>query len=1066
MPTFIKGIYFYKKGELMKKSMTKIVKAVLGLTMSVGMGVGAAMSSPNVNPVCAIEQTVSWTASQQGYTNGEGVSSATIDTYVSITFTDGGTATAYYDTGSAVRIYNGGTFTVSVSNGSMSNIVLGYELNGTATISCNDSTHWTAGTKTWSGDATSVTWTAGTAKHIRLSSVTVTYDTGGSTPTYSVTYHGTNKTSGSVPTDNNTYETGNSVSVLGNTGSLERTGYTWSGWSLNEDGSGTAYGPSYITTYSVASSNVNFYPIWIKNVVALPESGTISITGSHPTIGAYGTDVPYVVEEDNTPDSQFGFNCTQVMKNNDDLQFRHNSGGIGVLYSTTPLSYLRNVVVSGSNSEDAEIRYGTSQNEGCDQESIGTRNTYFKITNNGSGARYWTITVTYALEDPASLTGLEITAGASSVKKVYDDSEAFDPTGLVIKAEWDHVLDEDNDVADDVVWTPEPLTAGTESVTGTYKFGSETAEVVVSGLTVRAPDFTHTYSSNSVYNETSGNSSQERTHTPTSGPEYITLGGYNYSGSDGCMSFMNVDGMYLGNNEEYSVSSVKKYIRKIVVTTTANVTSSLTMTEGQTALPDSSPVVPTASADNKTLTYVFSSGISYFKLSKSGTSYVNLKSIKVFLGSDIPVIDSVSASVKDGTYYAGTALSASDFNVTVNWTAGKEATHPVDGFTWTVNGVANGLLEEKSNNKVVITYEGIESNEFDVVGAPASAKEMIENNVSTISSLKFNYTDNYVTDTLDYDFTGISGTGYKEWSDVVGPSGVVYAGQNNANVSYIQLRNQNPAGIVTTTSSKYAKSLTVVWNSGTTSGRTIEVYGKDDEPYSGSADLYNNDSDVKGTLIGSASYDGSTSLAKVALSKTCKYIGIKATGALYLDSISIDWSADKDANPFTYTGVNIRFGGLISVAQWNALDSEADIQGYGVLCAATNDLDGQTIKQRYANAKTNENTPEQAIASICSAYNVGKKIITNKDNPATATAAQKALLGFGGEAGDYYIWTVRKPVENFTVGYHSVAFILVDGDIVFLEEIVTSAKELVIANIPSTEPSDPALPALTYVRDH
>ncbi|WP_459924103.1 hypothetical protein, partial [Desulfatiferula olefinivorans] len=46
-------------------------------------------------------------------------------------------------------------------------------------------------------------------------------------PTYSVTYDGNTNTGGAVPTDGNSYHNGDPVTVLGNTGSLVKTGYTF-----------------------------------------------------------------------------------------------------------------------------------------------------------------------------------------------------------------------------------------------------------------------------------------------------------------------------------------------------------------------------------------------------------------------------------------------------------------------------------------------------------------------------------------------------------------------------------------------------------------------------------------------------------------------------------------------------------------------------------------------------------------------------------------------------------------------------------------------------------------------
>jgi hypothetical protein len=61
---------------------------------------------------------------------------------------------------------------------------------------------------------------------------------------YAVTYAGNGNTGGSVPTDSNWYASGATVTVLGNTGTLTKTGYTWTCWNTQADGGGTDYNPA------------------------------------------------------------------------------------------------------------------------------------------------------------------------------------------------------------------------------------------------------------------------------------------------------------------------------------------------------------------------------------------------------------------------------------------------------------------------------------------------------------------------------------------------------------------------------------------------------------------------------------------------------------------------------------------------------------------------------------------------------------------------------------------------------------------------------------------------------
>lgn len=1055
----------------MKKLLAKIIGATTALAMAIGMGVGITNSkqareldaaysgsSPWAYTFATADVTtdaqpnktlnnVSWSISSAVYKSWDATKGIQIGSGSNPQTEDWTMTAAISQFGTNIGITSISVGISTASKGGIAWSLTAGGNNGTNSTGSSDSAITSVTTKTAtyttpveSGNVVIALNSNSKSKAIYIHDISIGFTSvGGGDPTpttYSVTYNSTGSTSGTVPTDANTYESGDSITVAGNTGALAKTGYTWSGWSLNPNGSGTAYGPTYTTTYTVASSNINFYPIWVAEPEPLPESGTITLDGSNPTLGNYGTDVAYVAEEDSTPNSAFGFSCTSVTKgtggNAGKVQFKASEG---VLYSTTPLSYLRSVTVSGANTSDAVIKYGTQPNAGCTDTIMGTRSTYFKITNSAGNARYWTITIIYSLEDPETLTGLEIASGAESVQKTYDDGEEFNPTGLVIQAEWNNVLDTEHNVLNDVVWTPNPLTAGDTQVTGTYTHATGTETVTISGLTVRAPNFVHTYSSNSVYNQTSGSSSETRTFSPSSGPEYITLGGYNYSGNDGCMSFMNVDGMYLGNNEEYSVESVKKYIRKIVITTTSNVTSSLTMTEGQEALPTSSPVVPVVSADNKTLTYVFSDGISFFKLAKSGTSYVNLKSISVYLGNEIPVISSVSASVNDNTYYAGTTLSGSVFNVTVNWTAGKAATHPSEGFTWTVNGVLNGTLSERNDNAVVVTYEGVPSATIYVVGSPAPAKDIIENNAQTQAALSYHYSrdDHLVTDTLTRELTGVPAkTDYVSWEDISDATSAVYAGRSAGGNDTLQLNsNSSDKGIITTTSGGKAKSVSIAWNDSTGSGRVLNVYGKN-TAYTAVSQLYD---DGAGTLLGTIVYGTSTSLT---INGDYQFIAIKSnSGAAYLDSVQIEWAT---ADPtYEYTNTKIQFGGYISQTLWNNLNSSSTIVEYGFLLSTESFLhtddpdDDESLKLWYD------------LADQVSVKKFWQEVDGDEDLPYTLLASEHAEI-----SEDQYVWRLTKTVTSLTEQYVAVAYIkTANGDLIFMNQIKKSAKDLAGGMLPS-----------------
>ena len=80
----------------------------------------------------------------------------------------------------------------------------------------------------------------------------------------SVTYDGNGKTGGNVPTDaSSPYTPSSTVTVLGNTGNLVRTGYTFAGWNTQADGDGTSYAAD--ETFSI-SANTTLYAKWTATV--------------------------------------------------------------------------------------------------------------------------------------------------------------------------------------------------------------------------------------------------------------------------------------------------------------------------------------------------------------------------------------------------------------------------------------------------------------------------------------------------------------------------------------------------------------------------------------------------------------------------------------------------------------------------------------------------------------------------------------------------------------------------------------------------------------------------------
>jgi uncharacterized repeat protein (TIGR02543 family) len=85
--------------------------------------------------------------------------------------------------------------------------------------------------------------------------------------TYTVTYLGNTNTGGTVPTDGSSpYSSGSTVTILGNSGTLVKTGYQFAGWNTAADGSGTNYVGD--NTFPI-NANTTLYAQWIPQLTGV-----------------------------------------------------------------------------------------------------------------------------------------------------------------------------------------------------------------------------------------------------------------------------------------------------------------------------------------------------------------------------------------------------------------------------------------------------------------------------------------------------------------------------------------------------------------------------------------------------------------------------------------------------------------------------------------------------------------------------------------------------------------------------------------------------------------------------
>lgn len=273
-----------------------------------------------------------------------------------------------------------------------------------------------------------------------------------------------------------------------------------------------------------------------------------------------------------------------------------------------------------------------------------------------------------------------------------------------------------------------------------------------------------------------------------------------------------------------------------------------------------------------------------------------------FSGYNMETVGSQEVTV---SYTEGEVTKTATYGITVN-------AIPTHNVTWSVNGTTT---TESYKEGAAITFptnladvEGktfVGWTESAIAGVTDDAPTFVTSATMGTEALTFYAvfaektpgTQTTVTDVLSKTTLGQIGStnNYADFSEksISNGSNAVYAG-NCILVEVIQIRsNNNNSGIVSTTSGGTLKSVTVTWTDGTTSGRTLDIYGCN-TAYAKASDLY--DSNKQGTKLGSIVKGTSTSLT---VTGDYPYVGLRSKdGAMYFSEISIEWTS---GTPDTYS---------------------------------------------------------------------------------------------------------------------------------------------------------------------
>ena len=355
-------------------------------------------------------------------------------TYDGITITPdiaSGSNAPIYGSSYGVRMYANNTLTISAET-NITGITFNWTKNGSkefanVTASTGSYSHpGSVGTGTWSGSANSITFTVGSSGQIQLQTLAVTLGSGPTT--YTVTYNANGADSGDVPEDNTAYSSGATVTVLGNTGSLTKTDYTFDGWNTASDGSGTNYAPD--ATFSI-SANTTLYAKW----AASEGTGIIrfgSAVGSTKIQGSSETGTGTVTYTDSGSDSQ-GKTWTITTVSSTGKSFTQNASYSQIGASSKPATSITftTTLPSTVNITDFSAKFGGFSG------TAGTVTLKVGDTTVGTGSLDATNDVTVSNSKAASGTVLTVTVtGISKGVKAYYISYAegslVDVTGVTL----------------------------------------------------------------------------------------------------------------------------------------------------------------------------------------------------------------------------------------------------------------------------------------------------------------------------------------------------------------------------------------------------------------------------------------------------------------------------------------------------------------------------------------------------------------------------------------------------------------------------------------------------------
>ena len=573
----------------MNKLISKIVGVALGLTLATGVGAGVVLGNKSIAKADAIESAAytldgTITGGDNGYATESTITQNSVEWGVTGNTTMnpwriGGKNLTNIDrlvkSNASVSseditkvVLTVGTTNLTVNSlsllvgtsagGSQTSTVTGtFAASSSITFSRPSGADWSSKYFTFDFNVS-----AGSSnKYVEFKSAVFYYEAGSSV-TYTVTYDGNGSTGGSVPVDSNSpYNSGATVTVLGNTGNLVRTNYTFNGWNTAAGGTGTDYTAG--DTFSIGG-NTTLYAQWLYAIHYTEDTTAQTITWnlSMPEyVSASASEVEW-----NSPKATLVASKGEATTDannylppaNNSSRFYKNSS----LAITPATGYRITSVVATAATEGYATKLVESTWTNASATASTTTVTITPVDKTavfsavlGDTVGLTEVVVNYTTDSAATLTSIAVTGSMS--KTSYYVGDDWDASGLVVTATYSD--SSTSNVTSGVTWTFSPAKASATSVTsvvatasytegGVSKTADSTAQVVTVAekqgstdvITVADTSATGTsyvtttgiagdtaiYTSHNAHaNEANGNGLQYRSNDNTSGIVSTTSGG-------------------------------------------------------------------------------------------------------------------------------------------------------------------------------------------------------------------------------------------------------------------------------------------------------------------------------------------------------------------------------------------------------------------------------------------------------------------------------------------------------------------------------------------------------------